>query len=121
MADSPRGTRRKLLVDETLLAEDMEHLSQRGRTVLTDALRHHAHGFPLDALRACDTEGRDGTRLTGCAKFYLGRPEETWRLIVQFRRVDGHLHLAYLAFGDGHPKDPRKPSVYRIAHRRLHP
>jgi hypothetical protein len=32
----------------------------------------------------------------------------------------GRLVLSYLAFGVGHPEHPWQPSVYQVAHERLH-
>jgi hypothetical protein len=29
-------------------------------------------------------------------------------------------YLAYLAFGAGHPEQTWRPSIYRVAHQRLH-
>jgi hypothetical protein len=42
-------------------------------------------------------------------------------MVFDIDRVEGRLRLLYAAFGLRHPgRDLRQPSVYEIAHRRLH-
>lgn len=55
-------------------------------------------------------------------KVYVPVPAGTYGMVFQIgRRSDGKLGLAYLAFGLRHPgPDVRQPSVYEVAHRRLH-
>jgi hypothetical protein len=76
------------------------------------------------AVRACDAEGPDGTRLVGCAKVYVpleAEPSQApYGLVFAIRteRVAGRVGLRMLAYGERHPSLGR--SVYERAHRRLH-
>jgi hypothetical protein len=82
-----------------------------------------SYGVPIASLKPCDAEGADGTQLTGCAKVYLPPPVGLHGMVLRFaRQPDGRFTLAYAAFGLRHPpRDSRQPSVYEVAHRRLHP
>jgi hypothetical protein len=76
------------------------------------------------AMRACEPEGRDGTRLAGCAKVYvpLGAEPSEAPYGVRVRdpadRAGGGLVLRLLAYGERHPQRGR--SVYERAHWRVH-
>ena len=84
------------------------------------------HGVAAGALQACDHSARDGTRLGNCVKAYLPvseRPSEERPFGMVFAPVlrERELQLDFLAFGVRHqPADSRAPSVYEIAHARLH-
>jgi hypothetical protein len=86
------------------------------------ARRVRGDGAPVAELRACEAEAPDGTRLASCVKVYL--PPPVGHTGMAFRLVrdrQGHLGLAYAAFGLRHPSsDMRQPAVYQVAHRRLH-
>ena len=124
------GPRFAASFDETAWAEDViERYAQgsRARAVATEArARFEASGVPATALQACEDPAPDGTRLGGCVKTYLPLVEEparerpfgmVFRLIVR----DGRPQLEFVAFGLRHqPKRSRAPTVYAIAHRRLH-
>ena len=77
------------------------------------------------AVRACDAEGSDGTRLVGCAKVYLPLGREPsrapWAFVFEFGTDSrtGRVVLGLLAFGERHPP-PGTRSVYERAHKRLH-
>jgi hypothetical protein len=75
-------------------------------------------------LRRCDAKGRDGTRLGGCFKTYLGEPEAGRPGRYGDRPRAGPacrpVVLLCLAFGVRHPNARRRMSVYRVAHLRLH-
>lgn len=116
------GARFRVLFDAALLAEDANHSTLKARSILDDAVRALARdGIPVDRLKACEDQGRDGTRLPGCAKTYLPAPDGPWGMVFQLR-IDpqGKPFLACLAFGVRHPTRPWQPSVYQTAHQRLH-
>jgi hypothetical protein len=46
-------------------------------------------GAPIEQLRACHAEGRDGTRLGGCLKLYVPPPAGPWGIVFRFA-VDEH-------------------------------
>jgi hypothetical protein len=76
------------------------------------------------AVRACDAEGADGTRLAGCAKVYVPLDAEPSRapygfvFAIRTEPASGRVGLRMLAYGERHPSLGR--SVYQRAHRRLH-
>jgi hypothetical protein len=84
--------------------------------------RYESDEVAIGQLRACDPEGRGGTHLERCVKVYVPAPNGPHGMVFQIgRRRNGMLGLAYLAFGLRHPeRDARHPSVYEVAHRRLH-
>jgi hypothetical protein len=71
-------------------------------------------------LRPCDAEARDGTRLDDCAKLYIPQPDGRWGAVFKIDAAASKPALLLLAVGERHPARPWKPSVYEIAHRRLH-
>lgn len=77
-------------------------------------------GVPVGLLRPCDAEARDGTRLGGCAKLYIPQPDGQWGAVFTIGAAASKPALLLLAVGERHPARPWKPSVYEIAHRRLH-
>jgi hypothetical protein len=76
-------------------------------------------GIPLDWLRRCEAEGRDGTRLPGCVKVYIPQPAGRWGAVFAADVEDGTPVLVLIAVGERHPERPWRPSVYEVAHRRL--
>lgn len=77
-------------------------------------------GVPVDSLRPCDAEARDGTRLGGCAKLYIPQPDGRLGAVFKIDAAASKPALLLLAVGERHPARPWKPSVYEVAHRRLH-
>ncbi len=77
-------------------------------------------GVARAALLRCDDEGRDGTRLGGCVKLRVPPPDGRWGLILQGARDDVGPLLVVVAFGERHPSQPWRPSVYQVAHHRIH-
>lgn len=80
-------------------------------------------GVPRDLLEACAPDGRDGTRLGGRLKLYLplGAGERPFRMVFTPIVCEEAPELVYLAFGVAHqPRGSRAPTVYAIAHHRLH-
>lgn len=108
-------------VDERALAEDLAHASAAGRAAIEEAVGgFRANGVPVSSLKRCEAEARDGTRLSGCVKAYIPQPAGQWGAVLLGGSVDGSPTLFLLAVGDRHPGAPWRPSVYEIAHRRLH-
>ena len=108
-------------VDEAELAEDLAHATEAAQTAIRSMIdRLKSDGAPPDWLRKCDAEARDGTRLAGCVKLYIPQPAGRWGAVFLGGQAGGKLTLFLLAVGERHPGAPWKPSVYEIAHRRLH-
>lgn len=119
MRDSPRFAVR---FDEDAFAEDLSHATEAGRSVaIAERERLEKHGIKVEELLACEAEARDGTRLGGCVKTYLPRPDGDWGIAFT-GDIDtrGRPALVCLAFGVRHPTRPWQPSVYQVADRRLH-
>jgi hypothetical protein len=121
MADTHAGPAVPVLFDERALAEDLAHHPDAARRAL-DQLRHEVSrdgGLPFARLKGCEEEGRDGTRLGGCAKTYLPWPTGRFGLVLlPVAHPTRPLALRAFAYGVRHPASHR-PSVYEIAHRRL--
>jgi hypothetical protein len=77
-------------------------------------------GAPIEQLRACHAEGRDGTRLGGCLKLDVPPTAGPWGLVFRFAFDEDGSFLAVLAFGLRHPTTGRRTSVYQRADDRLH-
>lgn len=108
-------------VDERELAEDLSHASEAGQAVIKPLIeRLKVEGVPIDWLRRCDSEARDGTRLPGCVKIYIPQPARQWGAVFLGGSLNGEPTLFLLGVGDRHPGGKWKISVYEIAHRRLH-
>ncbi len=101
--------------------EDLARSTPAGRTAAHDARRcYETDGIPRSHLKPCEPEGRDGTRLPGCFKVYVSRPNGPWGVVFKAAFIDGRLQMDFLAFGvRHHPKGSHAPTVYEIAHRRL--
>jgi hypothetical protein len=110
--------------DELAWAEDLAGASDSARDAASEARRRiERDGQRIADLRATEAQAADGTRLPGCAKAYVPPPVGPWGFVFRLARdpADGRLVLAYLAFGLRHPPSPsRRPSVYELAHHRLH-
>jgi hypothetical protein len=93
-----------------------------GAKVLREARRgFECRGAEIKALRPCDPEHRDGTKLPACFKAYLPPPNGKFGMVLRFVRDSDGLALRYIAFGvRHHPRSSNAPTVYDIAHRRLH-
>jgi hypothetical protein len=99
-----------------------------GARTVADAARHdfEREGLPEPELLACESEGREGTRLEDCLKVYLplgpSDPQQRPFGMVFFDVGKDEPALVLLAFGVRHPpKESRQPSLYQLADRRLHP
>jgi len=121
MDTSSSGPTFPVHVDERELAEDLAHASGAGRAAITPLIQQlKTDGVRAAWLRRCDSEARDGTRLPGCVKVYIPQPAGRWGAVFLGGALSGTPTLFLLAVGDRHPDGPWKPSVYEIAHRRLH-
>jgi hypothetical protein len=108
-------------VDEAELAEDLAHATDAAQAAIKPVIeRLREEGVPSGWLGRCDTEARDGTRLGGCVKLYIPQPAGQWGAVFLGGAVADKPTLFLLAVGERHPGAPWKPSVYEIAHRRLH-
>ena len=111
----------RVIFDELAFGEDLRRASDTGRSVALKTRRaYEKDGCPIDDLRACDSEARDGTRLPGCVKVYLPPPAGRFGMIFSISRRERILVLAYLSFGVRHqPSDSHAINVYQLAHARL--
>lgn len=102
--------------------EDLARTTPAGRDAAEAARRvYERDGIPFEHLRRIEAQGRDGTVLPDCAKVYLPQPAGRFGMVLRAIEIDGRLRLAYLAFGVRHPpRDSRRPTVYQLAHQRLH-
>jgi hypothetical protein len=112
----------RVLFNEGAFAEDTMRSGRVGAEALRQARsRFEREGVEIQALRRCDPEGRDGTKLPACFKVYLPAPSGKFGMVLRFVRDGDGLALRYLAFGvRHHPRDSNAQSVYEVAHRRLH-
>jgi hypothetical protein len=123
MPTSAGSTRFGVRFDELAFSEDIRHATPAGRQVAGAARqRLQADGADPSEFKRCDPDARDGTSLPNCLKAYLPTPDGRWRMIFEVLRdtTTGELVLSYLAFGVAHPEHPWQPSVYQVAHQRLH-
>ena len=108
--------------DPDALDDDLLHVTPLGRQVAAQARTElERDGIPASRLYRCGSEMTDGTDLGGCVKTRIPWPDGRWG-IVMYGRVDrdGHPELRVLAFGERHPAEHWRASVYQLAHRRLH-
>jgi hypothetical protein len=105
------------VVDE-VLAEDLARCTPAAIEPMIGALREE--GAPREWLRRCAEEGQDGTRLKSCVKLYIPQPAGQWGAVLSGDQEATKPALVLIAVGERHPMRPWKPSVYEIAHRRLH-
>ncbi|HSS43649.1 MAG TPA: hypothetical protein VLK37_13990 [Solirubrobacterales bacterium] len=115
-----RGNAR-VLFNEGAFAEDTMRSGRAGADALRKARSEFERaGVEIKALRRCDPEGRDGTKLPACFKVYLPAPNGKFGMVFRFVRDADGLALRYLGFGvRHHPRDSNAPTVYEIADRRL--
>jgi hypothetical protein len=108
-------------VDEHVLTEDLVRCTAAARTAIEKVVRTlKEEGAPRDWLLRCQEEGRDGTRLGGCVKLYIPQPDGRWGAVLTVDQELSIPALVLIAVGERHPERSWKPSVYEVAHRRLH-
>jgi hypothetical protein len=109
-------------VDDVTLEEDLARTTDAGRTAIRpviDQLR--STGVPKDWLKRCEAEHQSGTDLGGCVKLYIPQPVGPWGAVLTGDRHVTAPTLVLLAVGiRHHPRDSNAPTVYQLAHRRLH-
>jgi hypothetical protein len=112
----------EVFFDKAAFDEDLQRAAAAGRAAALAARDAFVHdGCPLTELLACNDEAPDATRLPGCVKVYLPSRAGKFGMVFAIERKAGRLLLAYLAFGVRHqPHDSHAPTVYQLAHRRLH-
>lgn len=109
--------------DDDALAEDLDRLPASADVALRAFRKElrRAGGIPQSRLKACQGEGRDGTRLGGCVKTYIPGPDGRFGAVfVPARHPSRPLTLRVFAFGIRHPpRGSNAETVYEVAHRRL--
>ena len=108
--------------DEAAWEDDMKGAAAAARKAADETReRLERDGQPVDDLLACDSNGADGTDLSGCVKAYIPPPVGPWGIVYLIAKDNkGRLYLDCLAFGERHPPVGRRSSVYQVAHNRLH-
>lgn len=121
MPAASRGHAR-VTFDEAAWEDDLRGATPAARKAAEGTrTRLERDGQPVDDLLACDSDGADGTDLSGCAKANIPPPVGPWGLVYLIaKNKRGRLYLDCLAFGQRHPPLGRRSSVYQIAHNRLH-
>lgn len=114
----PRPARARVRFDDIAWRADLGRSTPAGVTAATRVRRvFERDGVPIDQLRPCAEEGRDGTRLAGCVKVYVPAPAGPWGIVFHIDvDAEGAL-LTALAFGPRHPSDAA-PSERLPARRR---
>lgn len=121
MSSKPDGPRFAVRVDDAVLAEDLAHTTDAGRRAIGRTIQDfESDGIPAAWLKRCQADHRDGTDLPGCVKAYIPPPDGQWGAVFTADIADGAPTLVLLATGHRHPPQPWTPSVYQVAHRRLH-
>jgi hypothetical protein len=117
-----RPGRAPALFDDAAFAEDLQRASEAGREVALRARRgFESDGVSVASLLACAEEGPDGTSLRHCLKLRLPPPDGKFGMVFRIEKRESGSVLAFIAFGvRHHPPGSNAPSVYEIAHRRLH-
>lgn len=119
MPQTPRPGHAPVVFTDDAFDEDIA----RGGRAAVEAVREHYQqdGVPIDELRHVQDEGPDGTVLPGCLKVYLPPPDGRFGMVFKLVIGETGASLRYLAFGvRHHPKDSHAPTVYKLAHERLH-
>jgi hypothetical protein len=115
------GPRFEVRVVDEVLAEDLARCTPAARAAIeTTVATLRDKGAPREWLLRCEAEGHDGTHLGGCVKLYIPRPAGQWGAVLTADEQATKPALVLVAVGERHPARPWKPSVYEIAHRRLH-
>ena len=126
MAEEGRGARTgarfRVRFNDEWWRRDLIGSDAEGRAVARRAReRYERDGVEPAELRACLTDGPDGTELANCVKAYLGAPAagEPYGIVLVADVIEERLVLRFLAFGERHPR-PGARSVYQRADERLH-
>jgi hypothetical protein len=103
--------------------EDLARATPTGRETAERARKdYERNGVQIAQLRRVAEHGQDRTVLPDCTKVYLPPPSGRFGMVFVLKfQPDGRPVLMFLAFGvRHHPPDSRRPTVYQIAHQRLH-
>jgi hypothetical protein len=110
--------------DDDALGKDLAHLPASAEETLRSFHKdmRRLGGIPKSRLKACQAEGRDGTRLGGCAKTYIPWPDGRFGAVfVAVTHPHRPLALRVIAFGiRHHARGSTARTVYEIAHNRLY-
>lgn len=117
-----RPGRAPALFDDAAFAEDLQRASDAGTEVALAARKEfEGEGVPVGSLLACDEEGSDGTELRHCVKLRLPPPDGKFGMVFRIEQRQERSVLVFAAFGvRHHPLEANAPTVYEIAHSRLH-
>ncbi len=124
MTPRDAGARVGLRIDAKVWREEVERYERRS-VARTAAERERARleidGLRLTDVKRCAAEGSDGTRLGGLVKAYVPistgpSSERPFGFIFSPGRDDRGPYLAFIAFGERHPR----PRVRSVAHKRRH-
>jgi hypothetical protein len=75
----------RVLFNEGAFAEDTMGSGRAGAEALREARgQFEREGVEIKALRRCEAEGRDGTRLPACFKVYLPAPNGKFGMVFRF-------------------------------------
>lgn len=121
MGDTER--RASAQFDADAWEEDLARTTPAGRQAAKAAREdYEQHGVPIAQLRRVAEHGRDRTVLPDCMKVYVPAPNGRFGMIFMLKfQPDGRPVLMFLAFGvRHHPQDSQRPTVYQLAHQRLH-
>lgn len=121
MSDKRPG-RAPALFDDAAFDEDLRRASDAGKEVALASRREfEVEGVPVSSLLACDEEGPEGTALKHCVKLRLPPPDGKFGMVFRIELKEGRSVLVFAAFGvRHHPSEANVPTVYGIAHNRLH-
>jgi hypothetical protein len=122
MSQAPPLRGAPVVFDELAFSADVKRASAAGANAARIARdRYEKEGVPTARLLLCAVEGEDGTSLPECLKVYLPEPIGRFGMVFQLETDPIGSRLNYLAFGvRHHPRGSHAPTVYQLAHQRLH-
>lgn len=121
MGDTERHARAQF--DADAWEEDLAGSTAAGRQAAEAARKDYERsGIPIAQLRRMAEHGHDRTVLPNCMKVYVPAPDGRFGMVFMLKfQPDGRPVLMFLAFGvRHHPRGSRRPTVYQLAHQRLH-
>jgi hypothetical protein len=118
-----REHRARAHFDPDAWEEDLARSTPAGREAAESARRDYERkGVPINQLRRVAEHSRDNTNLPDCAKVYVPSPSGRFGIVFMLKfEPNGRPVLTFLAFGvRHHPRSSRRPTVYQLAHLRMH-
>ena len=80
----PRPSRARVRFEDVAWRADLARSTPAGVAAATKVRpTFEREGVPIDQLRPCAEEARDGTRLPGCLKVYVPMPAGSWGIVFQ--------------------------------------